>query len=111
TGLAADILGIDGALGTLPALAATVMTPVAAMVFVLGIVSTVMSTIESAILAPSSVLSNNLLMKLLPNADPLALGRIAILAVAGASLAVSYAGAGAYELLETAYAIGMVALF
>jgi len=111
TGLAANVLGIDGAFGTLPALAATVMTPVVAIVFVLGIVSTVMSTIESAILAPSSVLSNNLLVKLLPHANPLALGRLAILAVAGASLAMSYAGASAYELLETAYAIGMVALF
>jgi len=111
TGLAADTLGVDGMLGTLPALAATVMTPVVAIVFVLGIVSAVMSTIDSAILAPSSVLSNNLLAKLWPHADPIALGRLAILAVAGASLAVSYAGAGAYELLETAYAIGMVALF
>src|SRR5690606_42164712 len=46
-----------------------------------------------------------------PRADPLALGRIAILIVAGASLAVAYAGSSAYELLETAYAIGMVALF
>jgi Na+/proline symporter len=56
-------------------------------------------------------LSNNLLAKLWPHADGLALGRIAIVAVAGASVAMAYAGAGAYELLETAYAIGMVALF
>src|SRR5690606_35339323 len=81
------------------------------LVFVLAIISAVMSTIDSAILAPSSVLSNNLLAKLWPNADGLALGRIAIVAVAGASIAMAYAGAGAYELLETAYAIGMVALF
>src|SRR5690606_28555728 len=111
TGLAADVLGVDGAIGTVPALAATLMTPVAAIVFVLAIASAVMSTIDSAILAPSSVLSNNLLAKLWPGTDGLALGRIAIVAVAGASVAMSYAGAGAYELLETAYAIGMVALF
>src|SRR5690606_26747397 len=43
--------------------------------------------------------------------DGLRLGRIAIVAVAGASVAMAYAGASAYELLETAYAIGMVALF
>jgi SSS family solute:Na+ symporter len=111
TGLAADTLGIDGTLSTLPALAAALMTPVAAVVFVLAIVSAVMSTIDSAILAPSSVLSHNLLAKVWPNVNGLALGRVAIVAVAGASIAMSYAGAGAYELLETAYAIGMVALF
>src|SRR5690606_6351610 len=101
TGLAADALGIGGSVGTLPALAATLMTPVATLIFVLAITSAVMSTIDSAILAPSSVLSNNLLAKLWPHADGLALGRIAILAVAGASVAMAYAGASAYELLET----------
>jgi len=111
TGLAADALGVDGTVGTVPALAAALMSPVATLVFVLAIVSAVMSTVDSAILAPSSVLSNNLLAKLWPSADGLALGRIAILAVAGASVGMAYVGAGAYELLETAYAIGMVALF
>jgi len=111
TGLAADALGLDATIGTVPALAASLMTPVATLVFVLAIVSAVMSTIDSAILAPASVLSNNLLAKLWPSADGLALGRVAILAVAAASVAMSYIGAGAYELLETAYAIGMVALF
>ena len=111
TGLAADALGVDRMAATVPALAAALMSPVVTLVFVLAIVAAVMSTVDSAILAPSSVLSNNLLAKLWPNADGLALGRIAILAVAGASVAMAYVGAGAYELLETAYAIGMVALF
>ncbi len=111
TGLAADPLGIEAAVGTVPALAAALMTPAATIVFVLAITSAVMSTIDSAILAPSSVLSNNLLAKLWPGADGLALSRIAIMVVAAASVAMAYLGAGAYELLETAYAIGMVALF
>src|SRR5690606_28853098 len=103
TGLAADALGLDATIGTVPALAASLMPAVATLVFVLAIVSAVMSTIDSAILAPASVLSNNLLAKLWPSADGLALGRVAILAVAAASVAMSYIGAGAYELLETAY--------
>ena len=111
TGLAADPLGIDAAASTIPALAAALMTPVAAIVFVLAIASAVMSTIDSAILAPSSVLANNVFAKLWPRADVLALSRSAILTVAAASIAMAYLGAGAYELLETAYAIGMVALF
>jgi len=111
SGLAADLLGVDGTNGTLTAVAAAVLNPALTIVFVLALASAVLSTIDSAILAPSSVLSTNLMSRAWPSADPLALGRIAILIVAGASLAVAYAGSSAYELLETAYAIGMVALF
>jgi len=112
TGLAADlVLAEPGGTATLPALAAALMSPAAAIVFVLAITSAVMSTIDSAILAPSSVLSNNLLLKVWPNAPALAVSRWATLAVALASLSVAYLGQDAYELLETAYAVGMVGLF
>jgi Na+/proline symporter len=112
TGLAADLLAIEaGDTGTLPALAATLMSPALGIVFVLALTSAVLSTIDSAILAPSSVLANNLLAKLWPGQPLLRLGRLATLGVALASLVFAYVGAGAYELLETAYAIGMVGLF
>ncbi len=111
SGLAADLLGVGGPNGTLTALAAAVLNPALTIVFVLALASAVLSTIDSAILAPSSVLSTNLMTRIWPSADPLVLGRIAIVIVAGASVAFAYGGSSAYELLETAYAIGMVALF
>jgi solute:Na+ symporter, SSS family len=112
TGLAADVLPLDlGPTATLPAIAAHLMSPPAAIVFVLAIASAVLSTIDSAILAPSSVLANNLLSKVWPQYSPLLLSRASILAIALASLAFAYLGQDAYELLETAYAVGMVGLF
>jgi Na+/proline symporter len=112
SGLAADVLAVDTGDGaTLPALAVAIMSPPMQIVFVLSVTSAVMSTIESAILAPSSVLSNNLLIKLLPAQPLLRLSYSATLVIAAASLGVAYVGQDAYELLETAYAVGMVGLF
>lgn len=112
TGLAAEVLAIEsGDSATLPLLAATLMSPTLGIVFVLALVSAVMSTIDSAILAPSSILSNNLLTKLWPRQSALRLSRLATLGIALVSVVVAYAGQDAYDLLETAYAIGMVGLF
>ncbi|HEX7081453.1 MAG TPA: sodium:solute symporter family protein [Gammaproteobacteria bacterium] len=110
-GLAADALGVQTSRSTVPALAAALMTPALGIVFVLAIIAAVMSTIESAILAPSSVLAHNLLAKLEPRASTIALTKVAILGVAACSLGVAYSGSSAYELLESAYAVGMVGLF
>jgi solute:Na+ symporter, SSS family len=111
TGLAADSLGVGGGQATLAVLATALMSPAVGIVFVLAIVSAVMSTIDSAILAPSSVLSQNLLAKLRPDASRIALARGSVAAVAACSVAFAYVGQSAYELLETAYAVGMVGLF
>jgi solute:Na+ symporter, SSS family len=112
TGLSAQLLEIEvGERAILPVIATALMSPLVSTVFVLAIVAAVMSTIDSAILAPSSVLSNNLLAKLWPNSSGITLGRWAVFAVALASVLFSYLGQTAYELLETAYAIGMVGLF
>lgn len=112
SGLAADLLAIDsGENGTLPLLAATVLSPGFGILFVLALTSAVMSTIDSAILAPASVLSNNLMTRVWERRSPLALSRAAVVFIAGISLAMSYLGQDAYELLETAYAVGMVGLF
>jgi Na+/proline symporter len=62
TGLAAEVLAIEsGDSATLPMLAATLMSRALGIVFVLALVSAVMSSIDSAILAPSGVLANNIL--------------------------------------------------
>jgi len=112
SGLAADLL-LDGSSesATVPALASLLLSPALGVVFVLALVAAVMSTIDSAILAPSSVLANDLMRRLWPEADALRLSRWAVLGVATLSLVMAYAGQDAYELLETAYAIGMVGLF
>lgn len=112
SGLAADALRLDtGDTATLPALAVALLSPPMQIVFVLAVTSAVMSTIESAILAPSTVLSNNLLRKVWPRQPVLRLSYAATLTIAAASLGVAYLGQDAYELLETAYAVGMVGLF
>ena len=112
SGLAADLLGLtEDPRGTLPLLASTLLSPPFAVLFVLALTSAVMSTIDSAILAPASVLSNNLLARFWPDRSRLALGRSAVVAIAIVSLVMSYLGQSAYELLETAYAVGMVGLF
>lgn len=112
TGLAANVLVESGSQsGTLAMLASTLMTPAMSLVFVLAIVAAVMSTIDSAILAPSSVLSNNLLAKRWPQVSGIGLAKSAILLISSCSLLFAYLGQSAYELLETAYAIGMVGLF
>jgi Na+/proline symporter len=79
--------------------------------FVLALVSAVLSTIDSAILAPASVLANNIVRRAVPRMDALFLSRWCVLLVAIASLIVAWLGENAYALLETAYAIGMVGLF
>jgi SSS family transporter len=112
SGLAADFLGgADEASATLPLLAATLLSPWMGIVFVLALTSAVLSTIDSAILAPASVLANNLFRRLWPAASALRLSRLAVLIIAVGSLVVCFLGQSAYELLETAYAISMVGLF
>lgn len=94
----------------LPALAHAFLHPVVAVIFVVAILSAILSTIDSAILSPASVLAQNLFPRF-GEADTLKSNRIAVLAVAVCSLVVAYAGESAYELLEEAYLLTMVGLF
>jgi Na+/proline symporter len=112
SGLAADFLG-GGGTGTasIAQLASVLLSPWMGMLFVLALASAVLSTIDSAILAPGSVLANNIFRRLWPAASPLALCRRGVALVALASLGTAWLGESAYSLLETAYAIGMVGLF
>ena len=112
SGLAADLLGGAGQdSASLAVLASLLLSPWLGMLFVLALASAVLSTIDSAILAPGSVLANNLFRRIWPRVSPLTLGRAGVLVVAVASLAVAWLGENAYALLETAYAIGLVGLF
>ncbi|RCS54921.1 sodium:solute symporter [Bremerella cremea] len=94
----------------LPALAHAFLHPVVAVVFVVAMLSAVLSTIDSAILSPASVLAENVLSKFLGQ-DSLSLNRYSVLAVALCSLGLAYLGENAYELLETAYVLTLVGLF
>ena len=96
----------------LPHIASHILTPIPATIFMLAIVSAVLSTIDSAILAPATVLAQNLLSKIPQNKiSSLALNRLSILFIGGASFLLAISGEGAYALLEDAYSLTMAGLF
>ncbi len=110
-GLASALLFPDGdQQGTLPLLAQAFLSPPMAVIFTLVILSAVMSTIDSAILAPASVLAQNVLPRL-SSSRPLLLNRLAVLGVGACSLLVALAGEDAYALLEQSYSLTLVSLF
>ena len=94
----------------LPALAHAFLSPVMAVIFVVALLSAILSTIDSAILSPASVLSQNILSRFV-RGDLLRLNRWAVLGVAACSLAMAYLGEDAYSLLEEAYVLTLVGLF
>lgn len=109
--LAGDLLfPQDADVNILPALAHAFLHPAVAVVFLLAILSAILSTIDSAILSPASVVAHNLVPKF-AKADKLRSNRLAVLAVAICSLLLAYRGESAYALLEEAYLLTMVGLF
>jgi solute:Na+ symporter, SSS family len=109
--LAANLLfPADVQTAILPAMAHAFLSPPVAVVFLIALLSAILSTIDSAILSPASVLSQNVLSKFV-RGDPLKWNRFSVLLVALCSLLVAYCGETAYSLLEDAYALTMVGLF
>lgn len=105
-------LGPD--VSVLPALAKGFLPPWLAVVFVVVIVAAVMSTINSAILSPATVLTQNILYKIKfvrENIDQLKLNRICVVFMAVCALITVFSGERAYGLLESAYSIPLVGLF
>jgi len=94
----------------LPAMAHSFLHPAVAVVFVVALLSAILSTIDSAILSPASVLAQNVFPRL-GWSDTLRNNRLAVLLVAICSLFLAYAGESAYALLEEAYLLTMVGLF
>ncbi len=99
----------------LVALARAFLSPLTAGVFILALVSAVISTVDSALLSPAAVLAENALPKLAPafvaRVSPLFRVRVATTFVAVAALVCAYAGESAYSLLESAYAMPLAGLF
>lgn len=95
----------------IPALAHAFLNPGLGVVFTLALASAVLSTIDSAILAPASVLAQNLAQRWnRGRLSLLALTRLSVVVVTGASLGLAYLGESAYALLEDAYALTLVGL-
>jgi Na+/proline symporter len=110
-GLASRLILPDSVTAAIvPGMAMALLHPGTSLFFTLALASAVLSTLDSAILAPASVLSHNVLAKLLPAHSPLKVAKACVLVVAGGALITAYAGTRAYTLLEDAYALGLVAL-
>lgn len=111
-GLAADVLVPgQGGEATVALLSRVFLSPGLSVVLILAIVSAVLSTIDSAILSPASVLAENLIgPRLSKPASGLWLHQLAVLGVATAAVAVAYSGESAYGMLEDAYSLGLVSL-
>ncbi|QDU97267.1 sodium:solute symporter family protein [Lignipirellula cremea] len=108
-GLAAPLLFPELQEAILPTLAHAFLSPVVTVIFVVALMSAVLSTIDSAILSPASVLAQNVFPRF-TSLSPLKLNRFAVLLVTAGSLAAAYSGESAYELLEAAYEVIMVSL-
>jgi SSS family solute:Na+ symporter len=111
-GLAGNLISFEGT-SVVPGLATSLFhSRLVLVIFVVALISAVLSTIDSAILSPSSVLSENLLQKIPQQAlSQLALDRLAVLLVTAASVGMAFWGKDAYELLEGAYTMPLVGLF
>lgn len=113
-GLLARQLWPDGEMPspTVAAFAQQFFTPTGLIIFTLALMSAVLSTIDSAILSPASILAQNVFPRVgVAGFSMLAVNRIAVVMVTGASLIVAYLGESAYLLLEAAYDVIFVSLF
>ncbi|HSF15447.1 MAG TPA: sodium:solute symporter family protein [Vicinamibacteria bacterium] len=96
----------------LPALAHSFAQPLVAVTFTVMLVSAVLSSIDSGILAPAAVLSENIFRHVNGGRlSSLSLNRLAVFLVASGSAAVAYSGQSAYGLLEDSYEVAFVSLF
>lgn len=110
-GLAANLLVPESVEGDLlPAIAGLFLHPAVAVVFVVALLSAVLSTIDSAILSPATVMAQNILPSH-KHIDSLLLNRLCVVIVAGCSLALAYKGESAWSMLEGAYSLTLVGLF
>lgn len=82
-----------------------------AIVLLLAIISAVVSTITSALLAPASIMANNYLKNIFKETSELTLCRMSVVIIAITSMIVALLGDNVYGLLEDSYAIGFVGFF
>ena len=93
-----------------PTLAHSFLSPTLAVIFVVALLSAILSTIDSAILSPAGVLAQNVVARFY-SVDLLRMNRLSVVFVAACSLALAYIGESAYSMLEAAYVLTLVGLF
>lgn len=81
------------------------------VVFILAVISAVLSTIDGAILSPASVMAQNLVPETWRQYwGPVVVNRFSVGLVAGLSLLTAMSGQEAYDLLQEAYSLMLVGL-
>jgi Na+/proline symporter len=96
----------------IPHLAMAVLSPMQTVLLVLAIISIIMSTMDSAMLATASIIAHNLIRPRLPeHISFIAVARVCIVLVGVSSLALALLGKSAYVLLEQSYAVSFAGLF
>ncbi|MCA9545244.1 MAG: sodium:solute symporter family protein [Myxococcales bacterium] len=112
-GLAASVLLPPSVTeAVLPALAQKVLSPGMTILFVLALVSAVLSTLDSAILSAATVTARNLIKPMWRGApDELVLTRWTCVAFTAAALGLAFVGESAYVLLEGSYALSLAGPF
>ena len=101
--------GFDGP--TLPALAHLYLGPAMTVLFVLSLLSIILSTITSAILAPASSLAHNVLSQWVSSQrGRIGLAKFSVVLITSLSVIVAFLGPRMFELLEASYTISFVAL-
>ncbi len=112
-GLAAPLILPDFEwVSVVPALAQQVLPSGAFLVFILALVSAVLSTLDSAILAASSIITLNILKPMYSGSfNTLGITRLCIGGVTVTSLGIALVGENAYSLLEDSFALDLAASF
>jgi Na+/proline symporter len=110
--LSVHVLPGDVEQSVLPLLAKSYLSPAVAIVFIIALISVVLSTIDGAILAPSTLIAHNLLRRFCGERySTIRLCQFCILGVSAASVILALSGNDAFALLEASYATLLVALF
>lgn len=107
-GLVGATMGLEPE-AVLPQMSERLLSGPMQAIFLLTVLSAVLSTIDSALLAPATVLSENVLASV-SGWSPLARNRGCVALVSVSSLALAFSGETAYGLLEATYELTMVAL-
>ncbi len=112
------ILGESDQSGVITRMAVHLLNPFLLLMFVLAVISAVLSTIDSATMAAASIFGQNLILHLpvarkwrLSDKAILRLQRVCVVIVALLSLATAFSGQTAYDLLRDSYSMTLVGLF
>jgi Na+/proline symporter len=108
-GLVSRLVAPDAEVDVLQILAAKYFTPAMTVIFVLSFTSVVISTATSAVLAPATILSHNLLGRwAVFRGHGLFVDRLCVLIMSLLALALAFSGESKMELLELAVSLQLV---